>query len=279
MTKLRKIIPTVACASLLATVLLAGACGRNAYEPAMERVSDGQEVMLESPAAAEDKAAVERKVIKEGNLSFETDDLVRAQLNLDSLIKRHNGYATSDQSFRTFGRESRSLVVRVPAANFDALVAAIDPIALRIDQRDIRTQDVTEEFVDVEARLRTKKELENRYLKLLDRADQVEEILAIEQQIGTLRADIEATEGRLRYLTSQSDYSTLNISFYKTIPTTSEFGHRFKDGVGNGWENFVDFIIWLVNGWPFLIVLVAALVVWRRWRKQRKPISSGDAIR
>lgn len=277
MTKHRKLVSTAVCTSMLAVVLLAGACGKSGQEHAFEPAAAEQELMV--TPQVEESAPIERKLIREGSLSFETDDLMGAQRDLDSLIKRYKGYVTADQSFHTYGRESRSLTVRVPADNFDALVTAIGRVAQRIDQRDIRTQDVTEEFVDVEARLRTKKELESRYLKLLDRAANVEEILAIEQQIGALRADIEATEGRLRYLSNQSDLSTLNISYYRPIPTTREFGRRFKDGFGNGWENFVDFIIWIINGWPFFVVLAAALFAWKRWwtkRRQRKGVSESN---
>ncbi len=272
MTKSGKLVSIAIRMSLLAVVLLTGACGRSGQERSFESAAVEQETMV-APQVQEG-VPIERKLIREGNLSFETDDLQGTQRDLDSLIKRYQGYVTADQSFHTYDRESQSLTVRVPAANFDTLVAAIGRIAQRIDQRDIRTQDVTEEFVDVEARLRTKKELESRYLKLLDRAANVEEILAIEQQIGTLRGDIEATEGRLRYLSNQSDLSTLNISYYKPIPTTYEFGRRFKDGFGNGWENFVDFIIWIINGWPFFIVLAAVLFGWKRWwtKKRRKTV-------
>ncbi len=268
MTKPGKSLSTIARISLLAAVLAAGACG--GHERSFESAAAEPELMATAPAVAEENVSIERKLIREGDLSFETDDLAGTQRDLDTLINEYKGYVTADQSFHTSGRESRSLVVRVPAGNFDALVAAIGQMAPRMDQRDIRTRDVTEEFVDVEARLRTKKELENRYLKLLDRAANVEEILAIEQQIGTLRADIEATEGRLRYLSNQSDLSTLNIHYYKPIPMSHAFGRRFQDGFGNGWENFVDFVIWIVNGWPFFIVLAAALFAWKRWRTTRR---------
>ena len=131
------------------------------------------------------------------------------------------------------------------------------------------------EFVDVEARLKTKKALESRYLNLLERAGTVEEMLSIERQIGTLRADIEATESRLRYLSNRSDYSMLSISYYKTIPAATDFAKRFKAGFVDGWDSFVSFLIWLVGCWPFLVLLAAALFTWRRWRirKRRRAIS------
>ena len=74
----------------------------------------------------------------------------------------------------------------------------------------IDSQDVTEEYIDITARLKTKKELEARYLELLKKANKVEEIVSIEKEIGNLRSDIESIEGRLRYINNAVAYSTLD---------------------------------------------------------------------
>lgn len=263
--------------ALFCAVFSVVACGKTGYgEAATDSVSEVEiaagepSVPSESDNAEANSITVERKLIKEGNLSVEVEDFPLTERYIDSAIRRHRAFVASEQTYGSSGRESRSLTIRVPADQFDALVSAIAKGPWRVEQRDIQTQDVTAEFVDVEARLRAKKELENRYLKLLERANKIDEILAIERQIGTLRSDIEATEGRLRYLANRSDYSTLHVSYYKPVPTSMEFGRRFKDNFGSGWGNFVDFFLWLVSGWPFLLLLAAVLFGWRRWRKHRR---------
>ena len=75
---------------------------------------------------------------------------------------------------------------------------------------------MTEEFVDLKARLKAKKELEDRYLQLLEQAKNVKEMLEIERELSNIREEIEAKEGRLQYLQNKVTLSTIYINFYKT---------------------------------------------------------------
>ena len=94
-------------------------------------------------------------------------------------------------------------MIRVPADRFDELLLIIEPLASKIESKNINTQDVTEEFIDVETRLKTKKELETRYLEILKQAKTVTDIISIESQIATVRSEIESMEGRINYLKNQ----------------------------------------------------------------------------
>ncbi|WP_425571129.1 DUF4349 domain-containing protein [Olivibacter ginsenosidimutans] len=88
--------------------------------------------------------------------------------------------------------------------------------------------------------------------------------------MGDLRSDIEGTEGRLRYLANQASYSTITITYYKSIPTQTAFGNKFKDGFFSGWDGFVWFLVGLVNIWPFIVVIILIIFLGRRWWKKRK---------
>ncbi|MDR2691715.1 MAG: DUF4349 domain-containing protein [Dysgonamonadaceae bacterium] len=109
---------------------------------------------------------------------------------------------------------------------FELLLDRIAQNAKKLDSKNITVSDLTEEFIDIEARIKTKKELENRYKELLKQANKVEEIVAIEKEIGNLRTDIESIEGRLKYLKDKVSYSTLNVVFYER--TSSPFGFNSK---------------------------------------------------
>ena len=148
-------------------------------------------------------------------------------------------------------------------------MATISKKVEEFEQKEIETVDVTEEFVDIQARLETKKALEKRYLNLLDQAKKVSDILEIEKQAGELRADIEAIEGRLRYLNSQIAYATLTITFYEEVPTATGFAQQFENGFRNGWNGLVWFFVALVNVWPFILIVAGAVVGMRVWRKRR----------
>jgi uncharacterized protein DUF4349 len=215
---------------------------------------------------------LKRKLIKTGNVEFETDNLNTTNLHIKKIIKSLDGYIASESENKYYGSISQSLELRVPSKNFDKLLQEISNGVEHFDSKNINVKDVTEEFVDIQARLKTKKELEKRYIQLLNKANNVGEILEIEREIGSLRADIESFEGRLKYLKDQVSFSTLQIRFYETkeVVTKNKFGQKFKDGFGNGWENLIYFFIGLTNIWPFIILIIVLVYFIRRKLKQRR---------
>ncbi|SEM67359.1 protein of unknown function [bacterium A37T11] len=212
----------------------------------------------------------QRKLIKEGTLNFETDDLSGTRKRIDAAIRKEQGYIASESENKYDENLSRTLVVRIPVKQFDAFIEEVSKGVERFDTKDIQTKDVTEQFVDIQARLKTKKEVEQRYIDLLKRANKMSEILEIEKQIGDLREEIEATEGRLRFLDNQSVYSTVTLTYYITTPHQNGFLGKFGQGFVNGWNNLLWFCVGLVNIWPFILVIVALIYFGRVWWRRRK---------
>ena len=214
-------------------------------------------------------APVERKLIKEGYVTFETQQVDSTRSRILAAVQTHKGYISSDQSSNYAQRISHTLIIRVPADKFDQLLADIAKGVDHFDDKNISVRDVTEEFLDISARLKTKKELENRFTVLLQKANTVSEILSIEREIGNLRAEIESIEGRLKYLENQVGLSTLHITFYETIAKRTAFGKKFIEGFRQGWDNLIWFLIGLVNVWPFLLLI--PLLIWgiRKLRRRR----------
>ncbi len=209
-------------------------------EPMMSRSVD-------EAAVAENIVLTERKLVKNGSVEFETD----------------NKYS---------GRISNTIVIRVPSSNFDSFLNDATKGVTRFDTKNIDVSDVTEEFVDHQARLKTKKELESRYLEILQRAKTVTEMLEVEKQLGELRSEIESVEGRLKYLQSQVSLSTLSITFYQNIGNDNAFGSKFKEGFANGWDNLIWFFVFLINIWPFVIVGIILFFGIRRWTKRKRKL-------
>jgi len=210
------------------------------------------------------------KLIKEGYIEFETDDFNATRQNVNKAIEKYNAYISSDREFHYPDRRSNTLVIRIPASQFDPFVEEITQHVEHFDRKEIKVNDVTEEFIDIQARLKTKKETEKRFLELLKKARNVSEILEVENQIEQLRAEIESLEGRLNYLKNQTIYSTLNLTFYERIPVEhkNHFIEKFKKGFKNGWNNLVWFLVILVNLWPF-VLLLALLIFWSKRRHQK----------
>lgn len=213
---------------------------------------------------------VERKIIKEGSIRFETANAAATRKQITAALATYKGYLAQDQSETYASQSVYTLTLRIPAENFEKLLTEITTTAQKVDNQDIKALDVTEEFIDVESRIQTKKELENRYKALLSKANKVEEILAIEKEIEALRSDIESYEGRLNYLKSSIAYSTLTAVFYEKQTATTTFGSEFSTAIGEGWDNLVSFTLGLFYIWPFILILLAILFFVRRKIKRRK---------
>lgn len=232
-------------------------------------VADSQ-LLLPPPVAKSTPETISPKLIKEGHLEFETDNLNKSKKSILKAVQQHNAYISSDEAYNGPDRESNTLIVRVPANSFDLFLQKATEGVSRFDRKEIRVLDVTTEYLDIAARLKTKKELENRYLELLQKAQTVPELLEVEKQLGELRAEIESTEGRLNYLQHQVTYATLTVTFYKNIPYQTTFGHKFDNGLRNGWNNLIWFLVALVNVWPFVLIGLALLVSVKVYRRRRR---------
>jgi type IV secretory pathway VirB6-like protein len=133
--------------------------------------------------------------------------------------------------------------------------------------------DVTEEFIDVEARIKTKKELQNRYIELLKRATTINEMLSIEREIGSLQTEIESVEGRMNYLKDKIKFSTLSVSYYQETTASFGFFSKVAEALESGWSGFLWFIIGLSYLWVFVLIAIAVIyLIVRRRRKRRKAV-------
>ncbi|MGI6049051.1 MAG: DUF4349 domain-containing protein [Petrimonas sp.] len=218
-----------------------------------------------------DVAVYERKLMKNGSIRFETSNLNKTKQLITSAVASLNGYVSNDNISESNNRTENMLTVRVPADKTDSLIAIIESNASKIDYKNIDVQDVTEQFIDLDTRIKTKKEVEARYRELLTRATSVEEILKIEEQIGNIRTEIESAEGRLRYLSNQVQYSTLHVTFYEKY---SDFGFWGKMGKAfkNGWNSLLWLLVGIANLWAILlfIAIITMGITFLIRKKKRK---------
>lgn len=232
-------------------------CAQNADTADMEMAD--KEIVAATTEQKTNETA-DRKLIKEGRVEFETDNLNSTRKTIFEAVNRYKGYVSSDQEFKSPGRKSNTVIIRVPADNFDNLLSDATQGVEKFESKEINVKDVTEEFLDIQARLKTKKELEQRYIDLLKQAKNVTEILEIEKQIGELRSEIESIEGRLKYLQDRVSFSTLTMTFYEVIPNETEFGQKFKNGFRNGWDNLIWLFVLLTNIWPFILIGLGLMI-------------------
>jgi hypothetical protein len=213
--------------------------------------------------------AIERKLIKTGNVEFRTESLPKTRATILETVNQYKGYVASDNEYKSPGRISNTITVRVPANQFDNFLADATKGVKKFDYKSVDVQDVTEEFVDIQARLKTKKELEIRYSELLKQAKTVTEMLEIERQMEQLRSEIESVEGRLKYLESSVSLATLTIIFYEVTSIDNEFTYKFKNGFSNGWNNLIQFFVFLTNIWPFVFIIIGLFFGVRAYRRRK----------
>lgn len=218
---------------------------------------------------------VERKIIKNGTLKFETTDVNETKTIVSQIVKEFGGYISDENESDYSGRVEHKITIRVPTDGFDLFLESISKSVDKFDTKNIERLDITEEYIDIESRVKTKKELQNRYKELLKRAFTVDEMITLEREIGKLQTEIESFEGKLNYFNDRIVFSTLAIIYYqykKTDSSSSSFGFfsEFVDGIVSGWHDFLWFVIGVSNLWVFILLIALAVYLFRKWRKRKK---------
>ncbi len=210
---------------------------------------------VEKSVAEDSKNMTEQKLIKNGDISFEVKNIKNTKTFLQKVISKHKGYISSEKIEDYRINPTEILTVRVPNSNFDNIINNIGLQVGEFDSKRIDIEDVTADFVDIEARLKNKKQLEGKYQELLAKANNMTDILKIEKEISLIREDIESTEGRLRYLNNQVGYSTLIITYYEKRATAGfHFGGKMADALSNGGMGFLWFLIGMMQLWPMWLI-------------------------
>ncbi len=238
---------------------------QQAPEMAMAKGADGAQ-----EAPKEVKVATERKLIREGEIGFETGDVAETRTAILKAVKDMGGYIGRDEAMNQTDRQQHTMLIRVTSEKFDELLAAVSKNASRIESQNIRVLDVTEEYIDVEARVKTKKELEARYMALLQKAAKVEEILNIERELANLRSEIESIEGRLKFLKDQVSYSSLTVNFYERTTASYGFWSKIGSAVKNGWNLLMALLVGMVNIWPVILIIAAAVFLLVRYERRKR---------
>jgi hypothetical protein len=245
-----------------------------------------------SPQATQ-QAAVERKIIRDAELNIEVAAPAEGQRKLASIAEAHGGFVvTSESRLQGEGGAQAAEVVtvqlRVLATRFDAAVAEIRAVGTRVHAEKITRKDVTEEFIDLDARLRTQRALEAQFLEIMKRAGKVSDALEVHGQLAEVRTEIERVEGRRRYLENQAALSTIKATLQPPSPLVSANTTGFFQGVRRAFGDGIDMAAEIVLGLiqlgiallPVLLLIVLPLVlIWRflvrprllRRRKQPAP--------
>jgi len=236
--------------------------------------------------AAKQPIGVEPKVISTGTVSLRAKDVGQARLDVRKVVDAHQGTVGEQETTTDDDGKlaSARLVLRVPSERFQDAISALEEVATP-SGTTTSAQDVTGEFVDVEARIRAQRKSVARIEALLARAETIQQIVAIEAQLASRQADLDALQGRQRWLADQTSLSTIMV--YIERPSAKDDGDHdgpdgFLGGLAKGWDAFVDGFASVLVAVGFLVpwLVLLALVAGPAWLvvRRRRSAAGGSAM-
>lgn len=230
--------------------------------------------------------AMNRKIIRDADLTLEVAAPADVQRKISSIAESAGGFVvTSESKTKELGDGKQelevNLVVRVPATQFASALDQIRATGSRIVQEKISGQDVTEEFIDLEARVKTQTALEAQFLEIMKRAGKVEDALEVQRQIAEVRTQIEKLEGRKRFLENRASLSTITVSLRSPAAlavSPSGFGRSIREALVESIDLAGAIVLFLIR---FVIVLIPIfiLLIFPAWLVARYFIRRARKIR
>jgi hypothetical protein len=292
---------------LLLLALLFAACGNRAAQdmagveaPMMAPEADFAGEMMEESAAGvafnrdstvtqdlpiTEGGTQERLIIRTADMSIVVPDTEEAMASIAQMADENGGWVVNSSVFQyDETAKTGNITVRIPAEGFQSFIDAIQLMSVEVTRISTSGQDVTEEFVDLSARLENLEATAARVRNFLDEAKDVEDALAVNQELSRLEGEIEVLKGRLNYLDQSAAYSTVSIDLTPDILSQPiQVGGWRPQGVArdalesliSALQTLIDIAIWLLI---FLlpIALIIGIPLWllirfiRRRRRQRK---------
>lgn len=266
---------------LLALALLVGGCTQlqQGVAPKPTKVTEkGETAKEEAKTSAIPQVP---KMIRTATVEIEVSkgEFEKKFEQAQAIAEQFGGYVTSSNAERVKGElASGTVTIRVPEKKFLSAINQVKKLG-KVNKAEIKGEDVTEEYVDLESRLRNYKAQEKALLELMNRAQTVADTLAVQTELTKVQEQIETITGRLNYLQNRVDFSTITITIEEpgaVVPTSEEWG--FVDALRTAARAFIGTIngIIIVLGALAPIIILGVIVWylirwWLRGRKMAKP--------
>jgi|GEM_PF-362020 len=234
----------------------------------------------------EDNQTINRKLIYRADVTMEVDEYSKVQAEIRNLIQLSGGYLLEFSESRSEYEDGGTFVIKVPSSGFMSFLNRLEEMSPEHYASKITGQDVTEEYVDLEARLRAKQITEQRLLTFMDQASRADELVEFSRELGYVQQEIEQIKGRMRYLEQHVAFSTIEARVYERTESVVRlqevdeppFGKRLTGAVKavlNGISVVLqELIILIVAAIPIVIVLgliASPFYFWYRHRARQDP--------
>jgi len=236
--------------------------------------------------SGETTEAADRKIIRNAEITIEVPSTTDAQHQVTSIAETRGGFVVTSEAKQ---RESNDpaqrtldikLVVRVPSNQFGRAFDEIKKLAGNTPSEKVTSQDVTEDFIDLEARIKTQKALEVQFLEIMRQANKIADALEVQRQIAEVRTDIEKLEGRKRFLENRSSLSTINVNIQTPKPviavTETGFRQSLREAVSDSISLASDLVLFfarfLIMMAPvaLFVLLPSGLMIRYLWRRAQR---------
>ncbi|MBW4081870.1 DUF4349 domain-containing protein [Paenibacillus sp. S150] len=225
-------------------------------------------------------AGLNKKLIYHASLTMEVQDYGAAQTEVRNMVTLANGYIIEFSENTSDYEQGGTFILKVPASGFSSFLDSLEHIKYEKLQRSIQGQDVSEEYVDLESRLKAKQLMESQYIEFMKNATKSADLVAFANQLGAIQEEIETIKGRMRYIDQNVSFSTVELRLYQTdesvdLAKAKEQGPllgRASDALQSSLHAlsvmFQWLFIFLAGAFPVLIVaaLAVGIVLWFRRR-------------
>ena len=215
------------------------------------------------------------KIIKTASLTLEVKDVSGSVEILKNLATLKGGYISSTNVQKNYNnRLTGSVILRIPAAEFESTLTGVQAIGT-VKSISTQGQDVTEEYVDLQAQKTSYQNQVAQYNEIMKKAVKVDDVITVQQQIDRVQTQLNRLEGRLNYLDSRIDLSTITVNLQEPEPVGGDTGHNFVSTINEGIAGFfgmIDVVIILFFTLLPLFILGGAGYGIYRWRKSKKAV-------
>ncbi|HZG61264.1 MAG TPA: DUF4349 domain-containing protein [Anoxybacillus sp.] len=209
-----------------------------------------------------------KMVIYHAEIRMEVKEFQKVQQTIEQLVQSQGGYIVQANVYESEDhRLEGTVTTRIPQAKFQTFLGQLEKLAMKVHSRHVTGQDVTEEFVDLESRLKSKQAVEERLYQFLKEAKDTKDLLAISNDLARVQEEIEQIKGRMKYLQNQSDLSTVTIHLFenkvivpdlenKDLNTWERTKKQFISSVNLLLSLFSGLVVFIIGNLPILVVFI-----------------------
>lgn len=212
----------------------------------------------------------DKKIIKTATLKVEVKDFKSFTDIVHKAAKQYGGYIANEEQSQSDEKIESTISIKVPVDQFESLLNQLPSNDSKVIERKISTQDVTGEVVDTKSRLQAKEQMRLKYLEFLKQSKNMEDVLKVQSEINEIQEEMESASGRINYLSHQSAFSTINLTFYQPLPgyiptdKTPNFSYRIIDAFKIGLNFITEIFIGVISIWPLPLVLIVGWVLYKK---------------